>query len=306
MAGLGNWLTAIRDHPDPLPDAQYRALVGLALRLDWRTGAGFASVAEVAMDARCHRTTAQHAMAWACERGLLERVKRGRHVGRGSSGKASDWRTRVPPQPVIRGRLPASQRRASATLRTLATSQPDPGNVAIEPWQRRAGATPSKSYTSKSSPSTRERAHDDPRAELASLGADERRSTSSSERSRATPRSKTLTPTSARSSPTATAPSSPTSPAARSPPRTLTPRSRGRPPGRRGAVSATSGPGNGRTARAGPTAAPTAIPSKPGASRERPAGPCRGQRAAGQVPGGPAAPPRPPPRPVRAGYVPVR
>ena len=65
MAGLGNWLKAVRDHPDRPSPTQCHALACLALRLDWTTGAGFASTAEIAADAGCDENTVRRATAWA-------------------------------------------------------------------------------------------------------------------------------------------------------------------------------------------------------------------------------------------------
>jgi hypothetical protein len=153
MAGLGKWLVALREHPDRLDHAQHRALVSLAVRLDWKSGDGFASIAEVAVDADCGMATVKRAITWARERGLLVRTAQGRHVGRGSSGRASEYRTCVPSQQITHDLLPTSQG---------VTGDPLPGFAGVHAELRRgsSGASqgitsepPSKSYTSNSYPS---------------------------------------------------------------------------------------------------------------------------------------------------------
>jgi hypothetical protein len=147
MAGLGMWLRAVRDHPDPLDHAQYRALACLALRLDWVTGKGFASLTEVAADARCGVSTVQRAVIWARKRGLLERTRQGRHIGRGSSSRASEYQTAAPAQPVTCDLLPnLAAGHQGLRSRSGKASQPVTGDH------------PSKSYPSKSYPSKGARA----------------------------------------------------------------------------------------------------------------------------------------------------
>jgi hypothetical protein len=175
MARIGNWLTAVCDHPDSPPPGYRSALLGLALKLDWTTGEGFASIADAAAKAGCGTATVKRATAWAAERGLLARTHRGRHVGRGQHSRASEWQTLVPPQPVILGPPQDAAGDHGEPLREFAGDQP--GFARDQPgFARDHGEPPSKSSTSKSSPSTRPRepAPADPRAELARLGADKR------------------------------------------------------------------------------------------------------------------------------------
>lgn len=153
MAGLGNWLKAVRDHPDRLDHAQYRALACLALRLDWVTGEGFASIAEVAADADCGERTARRAITWACEHELLVRTAQGRHVGRGSSGRASEYRTCVPLQPVTRDPLPRSQQVTRDRLPGLPAGHTASGSRSCRASQPVTSGHPSKSNTSNSYPS---------------------------------------------------------------------------------------------------------------------------------------------------------
>jgi hypothetical protein len=147
MAGLGEWEKAIRDHPDRLGNAPYRALVCLALRLDWVTGTGFASVPQIAADARCGTATVRRAITWARDRGLLDRLQRGgRH---GISVSASEYLTLVPSQQITRdplGTVPKGSNRApKRSNRAPKRSKRAP--------KRSSGDHPSKSTTSKSTTS---------------------------------------------------------------------------------------------------------------------------------------------------------
>jgi len=147
MAGLGEWLVTLRDHSKGLPDAQYRALASLGVRLDWVTGRGFASLAQVAGDAYCGESTARRAITWARGEGLIDRTARGHSVGRGSSARASEYVTRIPSQPVTGDLL------IGAFNRSIGRSQPV--NRALSTGQ--SFDRPSKSSTSKSSTSKRGR-----------------------------------------------------------------------------------------------------------------------------------------------------
>jgi hypothetical protein len=177
MAGLGNWLTAVCAHPDRLPDAQCRALVGLALCLDWTTGKGFASITTAAKRGGCGTRTVDRAVAWARKRDLLAQTRRGRHVGRGSSSRASEWQTRVPLQPVA---LDGARARKTPDIGALPASQDANGNVAARQLGHRSTpdiGAPSNSYSSNSYSSTRgrERAAAAIRAVFAGLSDDETR-----------------------------------------------------------------------------------------------------------------------------------
>jgi hypothetical protein len=110
MARLGQWLVALREYSAGLDHAQHRALVSLALRLDWKTGEGYASIADLAADADCGPATVKRAITWARDRGLLERTARGHSIGRGSSAKASEYLTRIPSQGITREPLRAVSR----------------------------------------------------------------------------------------------------------------------------------------------------------------------------------------------------
>jgi len=145
MARLGEWLAALRDHSKGLPDAQYRALSSLGVRLNWVTGRGFASVAQVAGDAYCGAATVRRAITWARGEGLIDRTARGHSVGRGSSARASEYVTRVPSQPLTGEQLIGAFNRS--------TGRSQPLNRALSTAQ--SFEHPSKSSTSKSSTSKR-------------------------------------------------------------------------------------------------------------------------------------------------------
>jgi hypothetical protein len=99
MAGLGEWQAAVRAHPDRPPPMQCFALDRLSLRLNWKTGEGFASTAAIAADAECSESTVKRAIAWARTHHLLHRTRRGHRLGDGSAA-ASEWRTCVVSQRV--------------------------------------------------------------------------------------------------------------------------------------------------------------------------------------------------------------
>lgn len=94
-ARLGVWQAAVRDHPDSPPAGQCHVLDRLALRLDWTTGTGYASSAELAADAKCSRDTVTRALWWARRHELLVRTKRG-HALRNGKGMASQWLLALP------------------------------------------------------------------------------------------------------------------------------------------------------------------------------------------------------------------
>lgn len=96
---LLEWMAAVRDHPDRPRPAQRYVLCCLALRLDWKTGRGFASVTQLAGDAGCGASTVKRAIAWALGHRLLHRQTRGRHLWNGAA-TVSGWEPRLPSQQV--------------------------------------------------------------------------------------------------------------------------------------------------------------------------------------------------------------
>ena len=113
------WMTAVRDHPDRPPAMQRHVLLCLALRMDWRSGTGWASALQLAADAGVSEHTARRATVWGrrpcscggaecAEHGLLHRTSRGHRRGDGTAA-ASGWELALPPQPATDGRLRPSQ-----------------------------------------------------------------------------------------------------------------------------------------------------------------------------------------------------
>jgi hypothetical protein len=129
---IERWLVAVRDHPDRPPPMQRMALYSLALRLDWKTGRGFASVEQIGTDADVHRATVQRALAWARSdaASLLLQTRRGHRIGAGRK-VASEWQL--------------TQRRTGETLAADPTSQNGRPNVApMRPHQESCTSTTPK------------------------------------------------------------------------------------------------------------------------------------------------------------------
>lgn len=89
------WMVALRDHPERPPAAQVHVLSMLALRLDWSTGAGFASNGQLASDAQCEERTVKRATKWAREHEMLVQTRRGHRVS-AERAIASEWRLTLP------------------------------------------------------------------------------------------------------------------------------------------------------------------------------------------------------------------
>jgi hypothetical protein len=102
---IERWLVAIRDHPDRPPALQRLALYSLALRVDWRTGRGFASTQMLADDASAGESTVRRSTKWARDRKLLLQTRRGHYIGPGTV-IASEWQLT---QPVTGDLLDQSQ-----------------------------------------------------------------------------------------------------------------------------------------------------------------------------------------------------
>jgi hypothetical protein len=168
MAGhLLEWLTAVSGHPDPLPDAWHRVLVCLALALDWRTGRGFTSAAQLAERAGCSEQTAQRAPQWADARGLLHREVRGHRRGDGSV-TASGWEARIPPQPVILGGPVWSLQPAAAGRLTEAPQPVAADGLTTEPQPVASDASTRRQRRLNPSPATENATSDLPKRGLSS------------------------------------------------------------------------------------------------------------------------------------------
>lgn len=149
MTRIAEWQKAVRDCPDRPPPEQRLVLDCLALRLDWKTGCGSASSAQLAADAGCAVRTVWRATGWAREAGLLIQSRRGHHTGNGQR-VASEWRLAIPPpQPATADRLAASQPATADRLAGVSTCQPGGPNLPAEPSQPASGAPPSRPRSSR-------------------------------------------------------------------------------------------------------------------------------------------------------------
>jgi hypothetical protein len=151
------WMAAVRDHPDRPPMLQSHVLTMLALRLDWSTGRGFASTAQLAADADCSPPTVKRATGWGRTAGMLVQARRGHRRGDGTT-VASEWQLELPVtgMPVDN----SSQRLTGDTLNAISRDQPPSLNGSAAPSQRLTGDPPSRPVTSRPSPSARGTAAD--------------------------------------------------------------------------------------------------------------------------------------------------
>jgi hypothetical protein len=92
---IEGWLAAIRDDLDRPPPDQVLVLAMLALRLDWKTGAGYTSDRQLAFDADAGERTVQRATRWARTAGYAARTRRGHRLWRGGIA-ASEWKLSQP------------------------------------------------------------------------------------------------------------------------------------------------------------------------------------------------------------------
>lgn len=154
---IERWLAAVRDHPDRPAALQRHALTMLALRLDWTTGSGFASMRDIAADSDASDHTVKRATGWARSDkvGLLVCTRRGHRLGNGTT-VASEWQLTLP----VDGQ---SQGATDGTLKSQGASGADL-KVPAGASQGASGATHQESSTSQSSPSPRASASDTIRA----------------------------------------------------------------------------------------------------------------------------------------------
>jgi hypothetical protein len=130
------WMTAVRDHPARPPALQVHVLLFLALRMDWQTGCGFASTAQLAADADCSNPTVKRATGWGRESGMLVQARRGHRLGDGRT-VASEWRLAIP------------QRLTGDTLTGASGDQRPHLNGSAEPPQRLTADPPSRPRSSR-------------------------------------------------------------------------------------------------------------------------------------------------------------
>lgn len=148
-------MKAVRDHPDRPPTMQRHVLHMLALRLDWETGAGFASVRVLAADADASEHTAKRATAWARSAQLLVLTRRGGRID-AERVRASEWRLMLPADSSTQGSTTGTlaQGATGGTLGTQGSSSSGP-KVPMEPTQGASGDGPSRPSSSRPSTSAR-------------------------------------------------------------------------------------------------------------------------------------------------------
>ncbi len=117
------WLVAVRDHPERPAAVQRMVLWSLALRLDWATGCGYASSAQLAGDADACERTVRYATRWGRDHGLLVMTRRGHYVS-ADRRVASEWRLTQPATDCLLESQPANGSRPN---RQTETSQPAAG-----------------------------------------------------------------------------------------------------------------------------------------------------------------------------------
>jgi hypothetical protein len=115
----------------------------LALRLDWETGVGFASVRQIGADAGACERTVKSATVWARTSELLVLTRRGHYVSPERT-VASEWRLA----------LPQSQGAAGRTLESQGARDPR-ANGQIDPTQGASGTHTSRPRSSRPRSSAR-------------------------------------------------------------------------------------------------------------------------------------------------------
>jgi len=155
-------VAAIRDHPNKPAAAQCHVLTVLALRLDWASGTGHASLEVLTKDAGVEERTARRAIDWARgmprdERFFLARTRRGHRLGDGTR-LASEWLLRLPTQLDTEALLRFSSGQQGGLNRTLSASQPDSSTAPSRPSSSRpsssraVGAQPRRTGNPKRGP----------------------------------------------------------------------------------------------------------------------------------------------------------
>jgi hypothetical protein len=156
------WMTAVRDHPDRPAAMQCHVLDRLALRMDWQTGCGAASAAQLAADADCDERTVQRATKWGRDHDMLKQTRRGHRID-AERAMASEWRLTLPGQPDTGDGLaskPTGQGRRVDRDPTRQNRRPNPTEP---PTQPDTTTPPSRTRSSRPSPSARGDGADAPR-----------------------------------------------------------------------------------------------------------------------------------------------
>jgi hypothetical protein len=149
---IERWLVAIRDHPERPAAAQHLVLHMLALRMDWQTGCGYASVRQLGQDAAASERTVRRGIGWARDTGFLLRTRRGHRLGSGQV-VASEWRLTAP---VDKSAQPATGDRLG-----ISTGQNGNLNRPMGALQPVSGAPPSGTRSSGTSASRRAQRFED-------------------------------------------------------------------------------------------------------------------------------------------------
>jgi hypothetical protein len=135
-------MRAVRDHPGRPGPVLCRVLDCLALRLDWQTGYGFASIDTLIADTGTSEATVRRALRWARSAGLVDQYRRGHRIA-ADRVIASEWRLLLP---VTGDRLAADPTgHRNRPNRSERTTQPVTSD------------TPSRPSPSRPSPSARTR-----------------------------------------------------------------------------------------------------------------------------------------------------
>ena len=139
------WMTAIRDHPERPALAQVHVLYALALRMDWQTGCGFASNAQLAADAQCGERTVRSATGWARKAELLVQTRRGHRIT-ADRVIASEWRLAIPgeTQPATLPLLTSKPTGNGMPIGSKPTGKWERPNRQMEPTQPARTAPPSE------------------------------------------------------------------------------------------------------------------------------------------------------------------
>lgn len=144
---IERWLVAVRDHPDRPSALQRYVLACLALRMDWKTGCGYASARQLGADADASEPTVHRATRWARDNGLAVQTRRGHRVT-SERTIASEWRLTQP---------------LTGDLLEKPTNQNGHANRSAGPTQPLTGDAPSRTSSSRTSSSARGDGADAPR-----------------------------------------------------------------------------------------------------------------------------------------------
>ena len=126
------WLAAIRDHPNRPPLTQCHVLTMLALRMNWATGRGFASMHQLSADSGANERTVRRATSWARGDGYLVQVRRGHYIS-AERKAATVWQLTQPSYPQ------AESQPDSGDLLEKPTGQNGQANRTAEQANRTAG-----------------------------------------------------------------------------------------------------------------------------------------------------------------------